>query len=151
MPDSMVINGTSYASLATAFTNGVGQPASGTYFVTQPFGIQPREEDPQYDDILVGFAGVDGLGRKRMGFRNRKILVMLVTIGATRTAVEASKTAILDSVTQLARFSVTVPGGVERQGCTLARGGADLENWVSIANKWCLVYALSFIQLSTTN
>lgn len=141
----------SLAAFPTAFSGGSSTPTAGVYYAVPPMGEPGREGVPEYEEILASFPGVDGVGTKRLGFRARKIVFEIIIVGADRSACETSKNAIFDAATALARYSVKVEGGTERQGCKLVRGAGIPERSYTITDKICLVVPLVFIQLSETN
>ena len=154
MSTSTTINGTSYASVESAFTNGV--PAAGIYTALKDVGGMPPVEGPdEYEEIPVTFLGVGGVGNIWGDFRGRDIEIYLVIVGTSKTDNETRRNALIAGLTGNgslpARFGVTVPGGTQRLGCKLARGGAKIVAWMTFGNMFCSLLKLNIRQMSTTN
>lgn len=147
---TITINGNSYDDLTAAFNAGQ-QPTSGTYYVLAPFGEPPLAGPPEYEEVEVSFPGVDGVATKRLGFRGRNIWAMLIVIGASKAAVQSSVNTMQSSFAQQARYTISMPGGTQYQGCKLARGAATQTSWSTIGDKVCCIVACQFRQLSLQN
>ncbi len=150
MAYSVAINGTSYADFSTAFAGAGSNPVAGIYYCLDPFGDPPREGPLEYDEMSVKFTGkLDGFGRKRMYWKGREIYVDLVVADTDDQAAETRKNTFFDTITGLARFSITVPGGTARPGCKLL--SHVMGPWYTIGTCRCVVVKLLFLQMSTTN
>ncbi len=151
MSTSTSINGTSYTSFDGAFSGTVVEPADGTYTAVAPFGIPPREGSPEYEELLVTYAGVSGVGTKQLGFRGRDITIDLISTATSRSTIETARNGILSGMTPTSRFSVTIPSGTARLGTKLKRGGCTVKSWFTIGTKTCCLYTLELRQMSETN
>lgn len=148
---NFVVNGNTIKPLDQCWTQGGGKPLAGLYYALDPYGEAPRAGAPEYEELPVTFPGVDGVGLKRFGFRGRDINATICVIGATKAACETTWAAFGTSITQLARYTITMPGGTVLQGCKLTRGGGRLVRWVNF-NTWIMGIAdCDWRQLSTTN
>lgn len=147
----MIINGITVKSLDQCWTAVGGRPLAGTYYALEPYGEAPRASAPEYEELAVTFPGVDGVGIKRFGFRGRDVFATLCIIGADKAAVETAWTALSTSVTQLARYSITMPGGTVYQGCKLVKGGGRVTRFINFNTFIMGVVDLDFRQLSVTN
>jgi len=147
---TLALAGASYADLTQSL--GAATPLEGVYYALPPYGDAPCEDAPEYEDVQMSFPGVDGVGIKRLGFRGRNIRVTLVILGMTKANCEARKDTLFASLTPLARFSITLPGGTARPGCRLLPGGASSESWSSVgvpgATRNVLIVKLNLRQMS---
>ncbi len=119
MAHTASVNGQTYNPVDLAFPGGVA--TRGIYWGLPPLGVEPDESGPVWNDALIKFIGArTGIGRKRLNYEMRYCWIDLVVVG-TRAQVRADKKALLLSLTDVARYSVTLPDDVAAiQGCTLA-------------------------------
>ncbi len=137
-------------SLDNAFPAGAADPTAGVYYALDPFGQPPKESAPFYDEIAFSFPGVDGIALKRLGFRGRLLHVDLIVFG-TKGTIETAYTTLMTSLTQLARYTITMPGATARQGYKLLPGGAHQASWFNITSSIGVHVPCDFKQYSTTN
>lgn len=152
------INGTSIEPITAAFLDGATQltcPANGIFYALEPYGGAPVEGPPEYDEILVSYPGLDGVGRKRLGFRARKIHFDLMIVDESASLCSVAARTLFDLITLLPRFTVSIEdnGGtsLDREGCILLRGTGTPSKWFTIGNKVILFLSLDFVQLSVSN
>lgn len=143
---NLVLPSGSYGPLSGAFPTSV--PTDGTYYLLKPYGLPPRESSLTYQEIDIGFPGIPGMSTKRFGGRFRFILAELMIIGASESAVETAKNAIMDALVVKDRYSVTVPGGTARTGCKLFASGAIPTDWEFFETKIAMVLQLVIRDLS---
>jgi len=148
MSTTTAIAGTNYNSFEHAYNGGVTTPTAGVYTALPPYGLPPSESSPEYEELLVTFAGISGVGTKQMGFRGRNIVVDLVIVGATKSAVESSKNTLFGTMPTTSRFSVTIPGGTARPGCKLVRGSGMIKDWSTLDGKILGCLQLQIRQMS---
>lgn len=149
MAANLTINGTSYDHICAGLA---GAGVAGTYYSTEPFSPSPMAHSPQYEDQMITFPGIDGVGRKRFGFRGRRITCHLVAIDTTKAGCETKKETAFSNANGLARFSVTMPGGSAMQGCTLGRDGGSVTNWMTIGpGLIACFFTMELVQMSETN
>ena len=150
MATSTSINGTSYSSFEAAFV--AGALTAGTYTALAPYGSPPREGSAEYEEMLITFLGISGVGRKFGEFRGRNITIDIVIVGASKSACETSRNTLLGTMLPpTSRFSVTVPNGTARAGCTLVRGSGQVREWQTLDGKILALLTLDIRQLSETN
>jgi hypothetical protein len=113
---SLSIAGTSYSDIVTLFS---GITLGGCYLI-EPIGNAPVESAPMYEEQHVVYPGVDGMGVRRYGFRGRIIIVEMGFLNLTKTLCETDKNTFHTSVSALASFSITLPGGTARSYCRLS-------------------------------
>lgn len=113
---SLSIAGTSYSDIVT--TNNA--LLDGGCYLIEPIGNSPVESAPMYEEQHVVYPGVDGMGIRRYGFRGRIIIVEMGFLGADKTSCETDKNTFHTSVSALASFSITLPGGTARTYCRLS-------------------------------
>lgn len=149
----MVINGEYFYELAEAFgpdSQGIDGPTAGYYYATPPFGNPPYEGAAEYQDLEITLPGVDGIGIKRLGFRGRPIYARLAFVGLTKAQVEQNKNTMFDLWTQLASFSITLPGGTQRPSCRIVHGSASRGEWEYIGGRFVLFVDVAFRQYRLT-
>jgi len=149
------INGVNYYNLGNAFSGG-GCPVTGVYYAIPPLGHAPRMGPEQNDWMPVDFGGIDGVWTKDRGFRRREIFVQLVILGSSKADVESKLNTLQTSVIQRARYTITMPGGTQLQGCKVVTGqctpiSEDCWGGVGGNNLLIQVVSLHFVQLSRTN
>lgn len=148
MATTTSIAGQNYSSFDAAFAGAVSTPAAGVYTALPPYGGPPREGSPEYEEILVTFLGVDGVGTKQGGFRGRDIDIDIVIADTSKANVETARNALLALLPTTSRVSVTVPGGTARPGCKLKRGSGKVEEWFTIGTAICCRLTLNIRQMS---
>lgn len=148
MATSTSIAGTSYSSLEAAYGAGATSPTAGIYTALPPYGQPPWEASPEYEEMLVTYLGLDGVGTKQGGFRGRNIGVDIVIIGASKSDIETSKNALFAAMPTTSRFSVTIPGGTARLGCKLVRGSGEVKDWSTLDGKIVACLMLRIRQMS---
>ncbi len=116
--DGCLVNGQEFRALDAAFPGGVC--TAGTYWALPPIGIEPDHSGPVWTDTLIRFIGErTGIGRKRLNYELRYAWIDLVIVG-TPAQVRASKKSLLNSLTDLPRYSIWLPDDVAAiNGCTL--------------------------------
>jgi hypothetical protein len=142
-----------YSELAAAWgadLTGIDGPVAGTYYATGEFGNPPYEGPAQYQDMEITLPGVDGIGIKRMGFRGRPIFVRMAFIGLTKAACEGAKNNFFASITPLASFSITLPGGTARPSCRIVHGSAETGQWQYMGGMMVLLVDVQFKQMRLT-
>lgn len=144
----ITINGTNYKDIVDGPTWANGAPSAGIWYVVPPLGEPPSEGDPEYEDIYYTFPNRDGVSSKRLGFRGRDIFVQLLVVNTTRALAETAIAGFVDSVKQLARYQITLPGGTARPGCKLPKGGMAQQWQPSLGGMFCCLLTLKFRQLS---
>lgn len=142
-----VINGTD----VTSFCEGLSTLANGTYYCHPPIGPQPFFSATTYEEIPVTFPAIDGQGRIRLGFRRGLATFLLVSMHDTVADAQTLVDTLLTSWRTNSRFSITMPGGSEKQGFKLVQGSGGLSQAVQIGGKVCFIWSAIFEQLSETN
>ncbi len=116
MADTFVANGNTFNALSTFFAaNAV---VAGLYYALPPLGEPPTAGEPIYDESHVSFPGRDFVGIVRSGRSTRRIWADLVIINSLSASGAVRKT-LLESLKQLARYTVTLPNGDSYDGCRL--------------------------------
>ncbi len=142
------INDKLYKPFTQAFNSTAGgKPADGIWLAdAEPYG--PPSESPRRKSMKkVSFEGLNYIGTKEGGLRERLISVPMIVVGDDARVTAAD---FLDALNILARYTVRLPGGNERQGCKLSdQTGAGHE--IAIGSKLCVVLPLIFEQLSDAN
>lgn len=149
MSTTTAIAGNNYDSLDAAFTTI--DPANGVYTAIDKLGRPPLEGSPEYEELLVTYFGISGVGTKQGGFRGRDIEIDMVIVNASKSAVESARNTLLATMPTTSRFSVTVPGGTARAGCKLKRGSGQVKEWFTIGTKYCCTLTLNIRQMSETS
>ena len=128
---TLTINGVPFKSAEQICYSGCAGP--GRFYSSDDrsgFGPPPLITAQEYDDRETVFPGVDDVGIKRFGRRTRTITVSLIYVYATKAACEAAIEAdFKTNFVQLARYTITMPGGTALQGCRLVPGGAAETTW----------------------
>lgn len=145
---SITINGAAYNDLTQAFAVGTDFPAAGIYYVLPPYGEPPNETARKYEELVISFPGVDGLGIKRLGFRGRLLRVQLLIAGASKAAAETNHNTVCANVEGLARYDITLPGGTVRHGYRLVPGALTQQWLPSIGGAFICLDTLNFLQCS---
>ncbi len=148
MPN-VTINSTPYANWYSGFSAGV--LTAGVYYLDpgSKLGKPPSVGGKTYREFERVFPGVDGVGIVRNNFESLLIEIDLILVDSTRAGVGTKRAAIDILVTQLARYTITMPDGQAYQGCRCA---SMLERWnASVASKFCSLCSLSFRQRSFSN
>lgn len=143
----LVLAGVTIPPLTAADPGDAGAWTPGTYYALPPIGRAPREADPEYDERDVAFAGVDGVGTKRLGFRGRDIDADLVFLAADAASARAARDGLLAAL-RAGRFGATVPGGTARPSCRLRRGGFRDVRSFTLGGRYCLLCAAGARQLA---
>lgn len=97
----------------------------------------------------ITYPGVNGVALKRLGFRALKVNVELIIVGATKAAVGTSKDTLLTSLSQLARYTITMPEGTSLPGCKYESG--MMGPWMSFNGRFACLVPLTFRQYSKAN
>lgn len=150
---TLSLAGTAYGAIVDNITSG--EPNVGIYYPQSPLGLQPMENEGENEYMLVTFHGIDGIGEIDSGFRGRDLTIELIIADTTKGGIETQRNALIAAMqngTPAARFSVTIPGGTQRQGCRLTRNGCKiLKPSFQLGTKICQWIQLNIRQLSTTN
>jgi len=153
MPNEIVISTNTITELANAYgadRTGIDGPGAGIYYCTGEFGNPPSEGAPEYQDMEISLPAVDGLGIKRMGFRGRPIFCRLAFVGTTKSQCETLKSNFFDTITTLASFTITLPGGTARPSCRIVHGSATTGQWTYANGVFMLLVDMSFRQIRLT-
>ena len=127
-----VANGVSFTELGACVPAG-GCPPEGRYYSSDSssgFGPPPLFSSLEQDYREVTWPGVNGITTKTFGERGLMITASLVYIAASKVAAMAFLTSdFCTTFPQQARYTVTMPDGVDFGGCKLLRGGAGVATW----------------------
>ena len=149
---TLTINGTSFNELAQAFSPG---PVDGTYYLLPPYGHPPRIGAIEREIMHVSFPGVDGVWRKNMGFRGRPIFIQLATLNIGKSSVWDDVNTLFGEFEQFERFTITLPEGLQFDGCALVPGGGEVFDEFTFAgddsNHICVLTSWQFRQYSFAN
>lgn len=141
------INGVVFLPIHYICING----APNRYYCFEPYGLAPYVTAPAYDEELVKFIGVADVGYKRLGPWTRLIGVEILYLGADEATVEALSESDFASWTQLARFTISLPGAPTLNGCRYLNGSCSLTRQTTIGGFVARIYRVGFIELSATN
>lgn len=121
---TLSVNGTDYSDLGQAFLTNAGV-LTGDYYMLPPWGDPPKLSNEENDIMIVGFPGVDGVWRKNLGFRGRAIQITMGCIGDDKSDVWSRVSDLFDHFSQFERFTITLPDGINLDGCALIPGGSQ--------------------------
>lgn len=144
---ALTIKGNTYQpfnAVTAAMTNG-------TYYCVPGMGAgaPPRETAPEFEDIEIMFPTVPGIGTTRVyPFGPRMITCDLAFVNTLAGALAAAAS-LRDSLTQLARYTIVLPGTLTRNGCKLV--SASSIGQMAMNGKTVVVYSFVFKQRSDTN
>lgn len=152
----ITINGADLPHIADAFATA--EPTAGSYWMGQN-PVDPRFNftapyagAPDFDDRPIKFPGVAGTATRRFEFANRPIFAALAFIGASRAGAESELNDAIESWTQLARYTITLPGGETFQGCKMLPGSCSVvRNIVFQGGDIAILAMCEFVQMSTEN
>lgn len=146
MGTALSLAGSPISPISDAGTETV---AAATYYAIDPIGKPPAEGDPEYEEMPVSFAGVDGVGTKGLGFRGRDIYVEVLFVATSKANARTAKNSLITTMRN-ARFSVTVPGSTARPSCRMVPGGfVDLKE-MTLNGKHVLHCGLKIRQMGTS-
>jgi hypothetical protein len=149
---TLEINGETYEDLAKGIPAG-SDPVDGTYYLLPPLGHPPRLGAAENEIMHVSFPGVDGVWRKKMGFRGRPIFIQLGTINSTKESVWGDVADLFTTFEQFERFTIKVPG-LDLDGCALVPGGGEVMDEFALGgdlNRIIVLTSWQFRQYSFAN
>lgn len=149
---TLSINGNSFEDMGKAFNPG---PTTGTFYCLPPHGHPPRIGAIEREIMHVSFPGVDGVWRKNMGFRGRPIFIQLATLNIDKGPVWDDVNTLFGEFEQFERFTISLPEGLEFDGCALVPGGGEVFEELCFAgddsNRICVLTSWQFRQYSFGN
>jgi hypothetical protein len=143
---TLTVNGLAYTELYESI-NGATY-VQGRYHAHGVPGMAPSAGAPIYRDVEVEFPGVDGIGVIRFGFRGRPLYMALCWVG-TESYCQTTQKSDMDTLTQLARYSVTLPNGATFPGCRLFSDGPP--SWFNLSGAVCCWQQIVVRQMSLSN
>lgn len=145
---TIVINSQTFTSLPAGFTGPLTTLASGNYYAVGQFAPAPNADALVYDDRMVTYPGVDGIGIIRFGSRSQLITATLLFAGSLAVA-EGARETFYDSANQLARYTITLQGGTSYQGCRARQLRGT--SWMNLDGKAICVVQAEFLKMSEDN
>lgn len=128
-------------------SNSTGSFVAGIYYAKDILGNPPFEGNPEYEEMPIAYAGIDGIGTKNLGFRGRDINLELISLGSTQTIAKGAINTLLATLTPGLRVSVTVPGSSARPSCKLKRDGCKELSWFTFGGMCAIKFSLAIRQL----
>ena len=144
---TLSINGTPYTDFLQAFAGNATTPAVGQYYAVPPYGHPPTESAFQYQEQHITFPGVlNAMGTKRIAFGPRTISCELIIVGNSKASAASAAASKIASMSQLQRYTITLPDGISRPGCKYLTAQED--DWIfSFSGAFAVLLSCSFIQL----
>jgi len=134
---SLIINGTTYYSIAEAFVPSPGASTTidvGDYYLLSPWGHPPRLGSEEREIMHVSFPGVNGVWRKNMGMRGRPIFIQMGTFGEDKPDAWSRLSDLMDHFNTFERFTIELPDGVSLDGCAQVPGGGETFDEFAVAS-----------------
>lgn len=145
----LVLAGTNYDATTAAKSGSASAWTVATYYALPPLGNPPLEGPAEYDERVIGFTGIDGLGTKNLGFRGRDIDLEMIFLATTKANAETAKNALFTAL-RAARFSVTLPGGTARPSCRLKKEGFKQLREFALGGRTAIHCSVNIRQLNLT-
>ncbi|HEY3325128.1 MAG TPA: hypothetical protein VGP72_32035 [Planctomycetota bacterium] len=146
---SVTINGQTYQWFLAAYPNGQISPSPGVYFAMDPYGNWPSFGSPRYKDVFIQYPGVFAIGCKRLWFSGRPVHIELISISNSIASAESAMATIFDNASQLARYTIAMPGGTSFGGCHLLTSDSS-GKYINVLGGEGLLFSLDFMQLNST-
>lgn len=145
---TITINNQVFTSLPAGFTGPLTRLAAGNYYAVGQFAPAPNADALTYDDRMVTFPGVDGIGIIRFGSRSQLIVATLLFAGSVAVC-ESGRETFYAAANQLARYTITLQGGTSFDGCRARslRG----TSWMNIDGQAICVVQAEFLKMSEDN
>lgn len=99
-------------------TSTFADPVAGFTRIANDYWESHNVGAPEYERIEPSWAGVDGVGVKRMGFRRRQISFTVCIVGATEAAVMTAYEAHITKMKNV-KCSISIPNGATYPACEL--------------------------------
>ena len=149
---TLTIDGDNYTELADGFNPG---PTTGTYYCLPPYGHPPRVGAAENEIMHVSFPGVDGVWRKKMGFRGRPIFIQLATMNTGKDGAWNDVEDLFTKFNKFERYTIVFPDSIQFDGCALIPGGGEVFDEFAFAgddeNRVCILTSWQFRQYSFDN